>query len=99
MFVKTQFDTIVDVSKYDKIQIERHVKDEHSILHHVISAVSEKYHLSSESVNGEPVITSKSATIAQFQESMEDRAQRAYDMLFQTLALGNTAFDMTQYAP
>ncbi|MDE0086705.1 MAG: hypothetical protein OXU23_13385 [Candidatus Poribacteria bacterium] len=99
MFVKTQFDTIVDVSKYDKIIIERHAKDDNNILHHVISAVSEKYHISSETTNGEPVITSKSATIAQFQESQEDRAQRAYDMLFQALLLGNTAFDMTQYAP
>ncbi|MDE0313834.1 MAG: hypothetical protein OXM61_02950 [Candidatus Poribacteria bacterium] len=78
MFVKTQFDTIVDVSKYDNITIERHARDENHILHHVISAVSEKYHISSENTNGKPVVTSKSVMIAQFQESMESRAQRAY---------------------
>lgn len=99
MFVKTQFETIVDISKFDKIEIEWHYTEESGVVHHIISAVSEKWHTSPESTNGEPVVTSKSVRLAQFQANNEDRARVAYDMIFQALLLGNTALDMTHYAP
>ena len=84
MYVKTQFNTIVNLAKFEKIKIRWSVKARDSNkVYHMIYAVSEE--------------TSKSETLAQFRQNMEEQAKNAYEYLFTALFQGKTAFDMTHY--
>ena len=95
MFVKTQFETVVNVANFDKIKIEWHVKNGSENVHHIISAVSEERH-QPQSVGEPSVIVSKSETLAEFPEDMADEAQRRYHLFFQSLLEGETGFDITE---
>ena len=97
MFVKTQFETMVNVAEFDKIKIEWSVKSGNSPnAYHIISAVSEKKTIS-EAVNGKTTQTFKSQTIAQFPHDKTEQAKSAYENLYSALFQGKTAFDMTNY--
>lgn len=97
MFVKTQFETMVNVAEFDKIKIEWNVKSGNSQnVYHIISAVSEK-RTNTIAVSGTSTRTSNSETLAQFPEDMKDQAQRAYNDLFTALYDGIGAFDIAFY--
>ena len=103
MFVRTQFETIVNLAEFQEIKIEWHVKQSSGSVFHTISAVSDEYSYRPE-VGGSvdkmaevPVRTYKSATLANFPEDMKDEAKFAYQDLFTALLNGETAFDMTSY--
>ena len=97
MFVKTQFDTIINLAEFEKIKIEWSVKSPNSEnVYHIIYAVSEK-RSDPIGVSGTSTRTSKSETLAQFPQSMEEQAKNAYEYLFTALFQGKTAFDMTDY--
>ena len=82
MFVKTQFDTIINLAEFEKIKVEWSVKSPNSKnVHNTISAVSE----------------GKCEILAQFKENMADETGNAYQDLFSALLAGDTAFDMTHY--
>ena len=93
MFVRTQFETIVNLAKFDKIKIEWHVKQDSGNVLHIISAVSEEM-IQRTSVNEYPTKVSKSETLAQFPEDKGDQAHDAYIDLFTNLLQGETAFDL-----
>ena len=101
MFVKTQFDTIVNLADFDKIKIEWSVKQDSGNVFHVISVVSDEYSYkpmvggSIDTASEVPVVTRKSETLAQFQQDMAEQAKNAYIGLFEALLQGKTAFDMT----
>ena len=103
MFVKTQFDTIVNLTEFQKIKIEWHVKQPSGNVFHTISAVSEEYSYhpkvggSLDETDEVPLRTYKSETLAQFPEDKTEKAQEAYRDLFSGLLNGETAFDMTNY--
>lgn len=93
MFVKTQFDTIVNVTNYDMIKIEFDVKDEYSgNVYHIISVVSE-----SRPNPSAAFVTVKEQTIAQFKGEDEKLAEKAYRKLYHNLQEGKPAFDMTSF--
>ena len=96
MFVKTQFDTIVNLSEFQKIKIEWYVKQPSGNTFHVISAVSEEI-ITPTGVNKHPKHVSKSETLAQFSEDMKTQTDFVYTALFNALLNGDTAFDMTDY--
>ncbi len=82
MFVKTQFETIVNLAKFEKINLEWSVKSPNSEnAHNIISAVSE----------------GKCEILAQFPADMADETGDTYLDLFSALLAGETAFDMTDY--
>ena len=101
MFVKTQFDTIVNLAEFDKVKIEWHEEQSSGNVLHVISAVSEEYSYrprmggSVDIADEVPVRTYKSETLAQFSQDEADQAADAYLDLFTALLQGKTAFDMT----
>lgn len=103
MFVKTQFDTIVNLSEFQKIKIKWHEKQSSGNVFHVISAVSEEYSYrprmggSVEETDEVPVRNYKSETLAQFPVGMEKQAEFVYTDLFNALLNRETAFDMTDY--
>ena len=103
MFVKTQFETIVNLTEFEKVKIEWYKKQNTGNVFHTISAVSEEYSyrpkvgVSVDIADDVPVRTYKNTTIAQFPENMQEKAQTAYDSLFNALFQGKTAFDMTDY--
>ena len=97
MFVKTQFDTIINLAEFEKIKIEWSVKSPNSEnVHHIISAVSEE-RSAPIGVSGTSTRTSKSETLALFPQDMTKQAKNAYEYLFTALFQGETAFDMTHY--
>ena len=97
MFVKTQFDTIVNLAEFDKIKVEWSVKQDSGSVLHVISAESEEV-IKPEGVNEHPKHVVKSATLAQFREDMQNQAEFMYTALFNALSdKENVAFDMTDY--
>lgn len=89
MFVKTQFNTIVNLAEFEKIKIEWDVLLPSESVHHVISAESQEI-----VVDGNPVQISKFERLAEFPRDMVDQAQKAYDDLFAALLNGDTAFDI-----
>ena len=105
MFVKTQFETIVNLTEFEKVKIEWSERQSSGNIFHTISAVSEEYSyrpmIGAESIEVSaevPMRTYKSETLAQFPESMTEKAKDAYNSLFAALFQGKTAFDMTDYA-
>ncbi|MCE2403080.1 hypothetical protein J4G08_19660 [Candidatus Poribacteria bacterium] len=92
MFVKTQFDTIVNIAKYDKINIEICVKSGNCIT----EAVCEEKHAGPLSKE-ESGIISKCEPLAQFPQDKIHQAKVAYDDLFSAILSKETAFDMTHY--
>ena len=103
MFVRTQFETIVNLTEFDKIKIEWYKRQESGSVFHTISVVSEEYsqRLTPErhiEVSSEgPMRTYKSETLAQFRQEMKGEAQAAYQDLYNALKSGNTTFDIGQY--
>ena len=103
MFVKTQFNTIVNLAEFDKIEIELDVKQDSGDICHIISAVSEEYSYkpkvgeSIESMSEVPVVTRKSERLAQFSENLKDLAEKRYDELFDALSQGKTVFDINPF--
>ena len=103
MFVKTQFDKIVNLAEFEKIKMEWSVKQDSGNTLHIISAVSEEYSYrprmggSVEETDEVPMRTYKSETLAQFRKDMTEKAEEAYNELFTALFQGQTAFDMTDY--
>ena len=82
MFVKTQFEAIINLAHFERIDIEWSVKYEVSQnVHHLILAKSE--HRENE-------------TLAQFPSDRSDEVKQAFEDLFQDLLNGETAFDMSQ---
>lgn len=103
MFVRTQFDTIVNLAEFQKVRIGWSEKQSSGSVFHVISAVSEEYSYrprmggSVDQMDEIPVRTYKSETLAQFPEDQNKEAERAYNDLFVGLREGKTVFDMTVY--
>jgi hypothetical protein len=95
MFVKTKFETIVNVAEFDTIKIEWSVK-ESKYIYHIIYAVSEK-RTDPIAVSATSTRTSKSVRLAQFPQDMKDQAQKAYDALYSALFQEKGAFDITDY--
>lgn len=82
MFVKTQFEAIINLAHFERIDIEWSRKSEGSSnVYHLICAKSE--HRGNE-------------TLAQFPSDRSDEVQPAFEDLFQALLKGETAFNMTQ---
>lgn len=96
MFVKTQFETIINLAEFEKIKIEWHVRQDSGNVFHIISAGSREI-MNPTGVNESPTSVSKSETLAQFSEDKKEKAKNAYDELFTALLQGDTAFDMTDY--
>ena len=96
MFVRTQFDTIVNLAEFDKIKIEWSIRQNTGNVFHVISAVSEE-RIISESIDEHDKHVSRSETLALFREDMKRQAEVTYSDLFNALLSGETAFDMTDY--
>ena len=96
MYVRTQFDTIVNLAEFGKIKIEWHERQSSGSVFHVISAVSEEKSRPI-AVAGTSMLTSKSETLAQFPEDMAEKAKDAYLSLFEALNKGRTAFDIKHY--
>lgn len=94
MFVRTQFDTIVNLAEFDKVKIEWSVKQSSGSVFHVISAVSDQT-IASRGVDDPRKQVSKYAKLAEFSENMDDEAQDAYDDLFTALLNKETAFDIS----
>ena len=103
MFVKTQFETIVNLTEFEKIKIEWSERQSSGSIFHTISAISEEYSYrpkvgGSVDVSDEvPLRTYKSVALAQFPESMTGQAKRAFNDLFLKLDSGASAFDISQY--
>ena len=103
MFVKTQFETIINLAEFQKIKIEWSERQSSGSVFHTISAVSEEYSYKpqmggSVEVAGEiPTRTYKSETLAEFPKDMTEKAKEAYNSVFSALLQGETAFDMTDY--
>ena len=103
MFVKTQFETIVNLTEFERIKIEWSEKQPSSNIFHTISAMSEEYSyrpMVGESIEKSaevPIRTYKSETLAQFPEGMKGQAERAFNDLFRELHNGTSAFDISQY--
>ena len=103
MFVRTQFDSIINLADFDKIKIEWHKKQSSGSVFHVISAESLEYAYkpkvgeSIDLASEVPVLTRKSETLANFPENMQEQAKRAYHDLFTALIQGKTAFDLENY--
>lgn len=104
MFVRTQFDTIVNLSEFQKIKIEWHVKQPSGNVFHTISAVSEEYSYhpkvggSIDETDEVPLRTYKSETLAQFREDMKEKAEETYNDLFTALLNGEAAFDLKTFS-
>ena len=82
MFVKTQFETIINLTYFERINLKWNVKFEEPIGdNHVILAESE--HREDE-------------TLARFPSDRSDEVMPAFEDLFQALLNGETAFDMSQ---
>lgn len=96
MFVKTQFETIVNLADFGKIKIEWNQKQETGGVFHVISAASEGW-INPTSLDESPKRVSKRETLAQFPENKSDRAGDAYIDLFIALEEKRNTFDMTEY--
>ena len=103
MFVKTQFNTIVNLAEFDKIEIELDVKQDSGDICHIISAVSEEYSYrpriggSVDIADEVPVRTYKSERLAQFSKDLKDLAEKRYDELFDALSQGKTVFDINPF--
>ena len=102
MFVKTQFETMVNLAIYSKINLQWHWKDKNSNnVYHKISAEIEQQSDPIMDLTGKPeyktTVYSTVTTLALFPEDKNDQAHKAYDDLFNALINGDTAFDMTVY--
>ena len=98
MYVKTQFETIINLTEFQRIKFERHDKQRSGTVFHTISAVSEESSRTL-AVPRSSTTTSKFATLAAFPENMKVEAELAYNALFSALANGKPAFDMTGFFP
>lgn len=94
MFVRTQFDTIVNLAEFDKVKIEWSVRESSGSVFHKISAVSYQT-IDSTGIDEPRKQVSKYEPLAQFSENMDEEAKNAYDELFTVLLNKETAFDMT----
>ena len=105
MFVKTQFETIVNLTEFEKIKIEWSETQPSGNIFHTISAMSEEYSyrpmMGAESIeisSEVPMRTYKSETLAQFPKDMTEEAKKAFNDLFKKLRSGASAFDISRYA-
>ena len=104
MFVKTQFETIVNLTEFEKIKIEWSERQPSGNIFHTISAMSEEYSYrprvgGSVDISDEaPMRTYKSETLAQFPKDMTEEAKKAFNDLFKKLRSGASAFDISRYA-
>ena len=96
MYVKTQFEKIINLTNFDEIKFEGHKKQHSGTVVHRIYAVSEAKS-SPIAVSGTSTKTSKSAILAEFPEDMAEEAKEAYNSLFIAIFAGNIAFDLTDY--
>ena len=91
MFVRTQFETIVNLAEFQKIKIEWHAKQDSGNAFHIISAVSEEYSYrpkvggSVDIADEVPVRTYKSETLAQFPEDMGKQVEFVCNDMFNAL--------------
>ena len=103
MFVKTQFETIINLTEFEKIKIEWSERQPSGSIFHTISAISEEYSYrpkvggSVDIADEVPLRTHKSETLAQFRENMTEQAERAFNDLFLELHKGTSAFDLSKY--
>ena len=98
MYVKTQFETMINLTKFQRIKFESYDKQPSGTVFHTISAVSEE-RSDPIAVPGTSTKTSKFATLAAFPEDMKREAEWAYNSLFTALSEGKPTFDMTEYFP
>ena len=91
MFVKTQYETIINLAKFSKIYIELSKRSPVGNFSHIITAVS-----STRTDAGIDKIT-QSETLAEFPQDMQEEAKNAYDELFTALLQGEVAFDMKRF--
>ena len=104
MFVRTQFNTIVNLAEFDKVKLELDVKQDSGDVLHIISAVSEEYSYrlkAGEGVNvaGEiPVRTHKIEVLAKYKEDWKDLANRRYDELYSALSHGKPVFHIAPFS-
>ena len=98
MYVKTQFETIINLANFDEIKFERHVKEPSGNVFHRIYAGSKEKSLPIME-RGRSMRTSKSAILAEFPEKNTVQAKRVYNDLFRALSAGNREFDITDYFP
>lgn len=101
MHVKTQFDTIINLTEFQKIKKKMYDKQPSGTVFHTISAVSEERSKMESPHPQDAYVTSisSSATLAAFPEDMKEEIEWAYQRLFTALADGEPAFDMTLYVP
>lgn len=101
MHVKTQFDTIINLTEFQTIKKEMYDKQPSGTVFHTISAVSEERSKMESPHPQDAYVTSisSSATLAAFPEDMKTEVELAYNALFTALSEGKTAFNMTVYFP
>lgn len=102
MFVKTQFETMVNLANFSKINIDWHWIDKNSgNVYHKISAAIDQQSEPIMDLTGKPeyktTVYSTVTTLALFPENETDQARRAYDDLFSALINGDAAFDISKY--
>lgn len=102
MFVKTQFETMVNLAIYSKINLQWYWKDKNTNnVFHKISAEIDQQSEPIMDLTGKPeyksTIYSTVTTLALFPQDKNEQAQKAYDDLFNALIHGDSAFDMSGY--
>ena len=102
MFVKTQFDTIVNLSEFGRVKLQLNVKQDSGDILHIISAVSEEYSykpkigVSIDIADDAPTRTVKVVRLAEFPENSKELAEGKYNGLFSALSQGKTVFDISE---
>ena len=102
MYVKTQFETMVNLANFSKINLDWHWKDKNSgNVYHKISAAVDQQSEPIMDLTGKPeyktTVYSTVTTLALFPQDKQDQAQSAYDDLFDALLNGEKAFDISMY--
>ena len=96
MFVKTEFNTIVNLAKFDKVKLELDVKQDSGDVLHIISAVSEEKIMPT-GVNEHPKHVLKSEKLAEYKKDWKDLAEKGYDNLYNALSQGKTVFHLAPF--
>lgn len=102
MFVKTQFETMVNLAIYSKINLQWYWIDKNSgNVYHKISADIDQQSEPVMDLTGKPeyktTVFSTVTTLALIPKDKEKQARKAYDDLFSALLNGDTAFDISEY--
>lgn len=102
MYVKTQFENMVNLANFSKINLDWHWQDKNSgNVYHKISAVVDQQSEPIMDLTGKPeyksTVYSTVTTLALFPQNKQDQAKSAYDDLFEALLNGDKAFDMSKY--